>query len=114
MVMMEWSDDRINKSWIVQQGNQPFFEEDFRCIWKPFLYMREIHDGRVYKDDVLPVHMTISPETLRVRYYVRYVLQVICRMNFRGFPVDKQKCTLEFTHREYLMRFDTATVINPE
>ena len=67
--------------------------------------MRRLDDGRRYRSDLMPPHVYLSYKALMastcIRYVTRYHLTVACQMNFRQYPIDVQKCHLEFTQRKF-------------
>ena len=102
--MTEWIDDRLNKDWVIQNNNtQMISKEQIKCFWKPFVYMRRLHDGRKYESDVFPTSFFIFviDGHIKIRLQEKFILKMICTMNFESYPFDTQVCQLQFTHSEY-------------
>ena len=99
-VFTQWIDDRLKIDWFDQNRRPLLTPDELKCFWRPFLYMRRIHDGRKYRDDVLPEDLILQviENHVHLRLNMKFILQVICKMNFRSFPFDIQTCKLEFTN----------------
>ena len=104
--MTEWDDDRLNKDWVIKQNfSMVITENELKCIWKPFVYMRRIHNGMRYNNDILPPSFGayFSNGHIRINHGFPYILKVICKMNFQSYPFDTQICQVQFTNREFLI-----------
>ena len=98
-VMTQWTDDRINKDWVIEtNGTYRIAKNELNCIWKPFIWMRRLHEGHEYSTDVFrpSIQVHIIDGHTKIFYVTNFILKLMCPMDFRNYPFDTQKCRLTF------------------
>ena len=93
-ILLTWNDTRLAE--MTRYQINPFIDERHQsCYWLPKFNAQELKAMRKYHEEMTKAHFYISPlGTIVTSTYYRFV--VACAMHLGLYPVDIQRCRIEF------------------
>lgn len=96
-VECRWFDNRVDYSYYAKKNLNPFIPRpEQKLFWTPYLIFDKVKEGKMYDDSMNYPWLIIYSQTSESVSRSSYNLKVYCNFVLTKYPMDIQRCRLQF------------------